>query len=92
MDVRGGGAAAEDRRIVKDGYESDDEEAKPGERTAGQMPFAAPSAVSPTQYTVGNVVRSLCGVGGSSSPGETPLVSACSCFVVGGPMIATVGE
>ena len=27
--MRGGGAAAEDRRVVKDGYDSDGDEAKP---------------------------------------------------------------
>jgi hypothetical protein len=49
MDVRGGGTAADERRIVKEGYESDDEEAKPfvNERVAGEIPSTIPSAVRP---------------------------------------------
>ncbi|CAL8465253.1 g4788 [Coccomyxa elongata] len=48
MDVRGGGQAAEERRIVKDGYESDDEEAKPfvNERIAGEIPSTVPPAAA----------------------------------------------
>ena len=51
MDVRGGGQAAEERRIVKDGYESDDEEAKPfvNERIAGEIPSTVPPAVRALQ-------------------------------------------
>lgn len=48
MDVRGGGQAAEDRRVIKDGYESDDDEAKPQinrETIAGEVPSAGPASV-----------------------------------------------
>ena len=49
MDVRGGGIAADERRIIKEGYESGDEEAKPfvNERVAGEIPSTIPSGVRP---------------------------------------------
>jgi hypothetical protein len=55
MDVRGGGQAAEDRRIVKDGYESDEDETKPQinkEMVAGEVPSTAPSLVRPSSWTI----------------------------------------
>lgn len=46
MDVRGGGAAAEDARVVKQGYESEDDEApRPLRHRDDDMPDAAPGAV-----------------------------------------------
>ena len=49
MDVRGGGAAADDARIVKPGYESDDEGDEP-KRWAGYHTASAPGGhmVSPS--------------------------------------------
>ena len=41
MDIRGGGAAADDARIVKPGYESDDEGDEP-KRWAGYHTASAP--------------------------------------------------
>lgn len=41
MDVRGGGAAADDARIVKPGYESDDEDE--GKRWPGHHTSATPT-------------------------------------------------
>ena len=38
MDVRGGGAAAEDRRVIKDGYESDGDETKPASMDYSGVP------------------------------------------------------
>ena len=49
MDIRGGGAAADDARIVKPGYESDDEGDEP-KRWAGYHTASAPGGhmVSPS--------------------------------------------
>ena len=46
MDVRGGGAAAEDARVVKQGYESEDDEApRPLRHRDDDMLDAPPGAV-----------------------------------------------
>ena len=46
MDVRGGGAAAEDARVVKQGYESEDDEApRPLRHRDDDMPDGPPGVV-----------------------------------------------
>ena len=59
MDVRGGGAAAEDARVVKPGYESEDDEApRPLRHRDDDMPDAAPGAVrviGPGRFRVYNL-------------------------------------
>ena len=62
MDVRGGGAAAEDARVTKPGYESeDDEEPRPLRHRDDDMPDA-PAAVRPCLWLTASCVgvRAVC--------------------------------